>query len=299
MTAPARRGLPAGRLPESVFSPVEPFDGGLVSRVSIYSIEIGDRTFGWPRPDTLTPSPGVVKRLFDRDFSIDPLHLGRFARKGIDLSQHGVELHHARRDLEAVRDPGEEALKTGFLVHPDHRVPGAYHPEVSHEGRATGEQPGVSGGNMRVGAKDEAGPAVQVPPQGDLLRGRLGVDVHQDQLGPGTLAQNLVRRLERGIDGWHEKLALHIADQHLTLLPQVVTEPAPSRRAGWIVVRAENRSAVIETRHHLALVPDVIARGQHVDPEAEQVVSDLRRQPKTPGRILAIRDHQVDAQLAA
>src|ERR1700686_306680 len=107
MAARVVRGIPAAGLAESVFSPVEPFDGGLVSRVSIYSIEIGDRTFDWP-PDTLTPSAGVVKRLLDRDLPIDPLHTGRLARKGINLSQNRVELHHPGCHLEAVRDPGEE-----------------------------------------------------------------------------------------------------------------------------------------------------------------------------------------------
>src|SRR4030081_3710729 len=199
MAARAARGTPAAGLAESVFSPVEPFDGGLVSRVSIYSIEIGDRTFDWP-PDTLTPSPGVVKRLFDAHLPIDSLDMGRFARKGIDLGQDGVELDHAGRHIEAVRDPGEETLEAGFLVHPDHRVPRSHHPEVGHEGRATGKQPGIGGGNMRVGPEDEAGPAVEVPAQGDLFRGRFRVDIHQPQLGPNPLAQHLVGRLEGRID---------------------------------------------------------------------------------------------------
>src|ERR1700737_4921904 len=55
IAARAARGTPAAGLAESVFSPVEPFDGGLVSRVSIYCIEIGDRTFGCPRPRHLNP----------------------------------------------------------------------------------------------------------------------------------------------------------------------------------------------------------------------------------------------------
>src|ERR1700687_2605151 len=76
IAARAARGTPAAGLAESVFSPVEPFDGGLVSRVSIYSIEIGDRTFDWP-PHTLPPSRGVVKRLVAAHFPIDPLHTGR------------------------------------------------------------------------------------------------------------------------------------------------------------------------------------------------------------------------------
>src|ERR1700737_2506411 len=57
IAARALRGPPPAGLAESVFSPVEPFDGGFVSRVSIYSIEIGERTFDCP--PTPTPSHQV------------------------------------------------------------------------------------------------------------------------------------------------------------------------------------------------------------------------------------------------
>jgi len=55
---------------------------------------------------------------------------------------------------------------------------------------------------------------------------------------------------------------------------------------------------VVESGHHLALVPDVIPRGEYIDAEAEEVIRDLRRQTKPAGRILAVRHHQVDAQLS-
>src|ERR1700738_95094 len=61
IAARAVRGTPAAGLAESVFSPVEPFDGGFVSRVSIYSIEQLPNV--WLPHDTLPPSSGVVKPL--------------------------------------------------------------------------------------------------------------------------------------------------------------------------------------------------------------------------------------------
>ena len=150
-----------------------------------------------------------------------------------------------------------------------------------------------------MGPEDEAGAAVQVPAHGDLLRGRFRVDIHQPELGPRPLAQHLVGRLEGRIDGRHEELALHIADQDLALLPQVVTEPAAARRPGGIIVRAEDRSMVLEAGHHLALVPDVVAGGEHVDPQAEQVVRDLRRQAESASGVLTVGDHEIDGELAA
>ncbi len=48
---------------------------------------------------------------------------------------------------------------------------------------------------------------------------------------------------------------------------------------------------VLEAGHHLALVPDVVAGGEHVDPQAEQVVRDLRCEAESAGGVLTIGDH--------
>jgi len=56
---------------------------------------------------------------------------------------------------------------------------------------------------------------------------------------------------------------------------------------------------IFETVHHLPLIPDVIAGGEHVDPQAEEIVGDLGSQAETSGRILAVGDYQIDGKLAA
>jgi hypothetical protein len=79
-------GTPAAGLADNVFSPVEPFDVDVVSRVSIYSRDA--RPNACLPHDTLTPSSGVVKRLRDGYLPIHPFHTGGFARKGIDSNQN-------------------------------------------------------------------------------------------------------------------------------------------------------------------------------------------------------------------
>src|SRR5437870_279993 len=63
-------------------------------------------------------------------------------------------------------------------------------------------------------------------------------------------------------------------------------------------MRAKDRSPVVEASKHLALVPDVVAAGQDVDSQVEQVVGDLRGEPEPAGRVLAIRNHQVDRMVS-
>ena len=56
---------------------------------------------------------------------------------------------------------------------------------------------------------------------------------------------------------------------------------------------------IVEAGHHLALVPDVIPGGEHIDAESEEVIGDLRCQAETAGRILPVGHDQVEVQLAA
>jgi len=54
----------------------------------------------------------------------------------------------------------------------------------------------------------------------------------------------------------------------------------------------------VEARQHLALVPDMVPAGQHIDAYGDELVGDLRGQPKPAGRVLCVRDDQVDRMLA-
>src|SRR5215472_5140565 len=110
-------------------------------------------------------------------FSVDALDRCCPAGGGVNGNQYRIESHHARGHHEPVRYPCQEALDDHFLVHPDAPVAGTDHPHVRHVGGAPGQDSGVGGGDVGVGADDRACPAVQVPAHGCLLGGRLGVHV--------------------------------------------------------------------------------------------------------------------------
>src|SRR2546421_274807 len=55
----------------------------------------------------------------------------------------------------------------------------------------------------------------------------------------------------------------------------------------------------VQAGQHLPLVPDVVARGQHVDSQAEEVVGDPGGQAEAAGRVLPVGHHQVQAILLA
>ena len=50
--------------------------------------------------------------------------------------------------------------------------------------------------------------------------------------------------------------------------------------------------------HDLALVPDVIAGGDHIDVQFEKLFGESRRDAEAGGRILSVGNHQVNGLIA-
>src|SRR6476646_498660 len=76
----------------------------------------------------------------------------------VNGNQYRIECHGAGGDHEPGRDPCQEALEDHVLVHADTAVPGSHHPDVRDVGGAARQDPGVGGGDVRVGAHHGAGP---------------------------------------------------------------------------------------------------------------------------------------------
>ena len=64
-------------------------------------------------------------------------------------------------DLEPVRQVGEEPLQNDFLFHPQYRVGRPGHPRVGDVGGAAGQDLGVGGLHVGVGAQHGGHPPVR------------------------------------------------------------------------------------------------------------------------------------------
>src|SRR6266404_581166 len=176
---------------------------------------------------------------------------------------------------------GEEALQHQILFDADHAVVGAGHANVGDVGRAFGQNALVGRGDVRVGAEDGGDAAVEIPADGDFFRRGLGVHIENDYLG-GEFVQNFVGLAEGVVVAGHEDAALQVDDGEGCAAPRFAFEDAPAGRAGGIVggtqdalgVLLEVVGAELEVLDDLALVPNVVAGGEDVDAELEELVGD-------------------------
>ncbi len=127
-----------------------------------------------------------------------------------------VQAHRPVRDLKGLRQLGDEAPQDDVGAHPDHRVTRAGHADVGHVGGAAGEHARVA--RLHVGVRAEHGgdPPVQIVAHGDLLAGRLGVQIDDDRLRELLgLVDEPVDDAERRHTGLQKELAGEIDDGDL------------------------------------------------------------------------------------
>ena len=100
---------------------------------------------------------------------------------------------------------------------------------------------------------------------------------------------------ERIVDGRHEDAAHDVdhADRPAVVASRA-TIAAVARRAGRVVGRPQQPRLGADVVERFLLVPDVVARGHHVDAAVEQLVADLARDAEAGGRVLGVGDDEVD-----
>ena len=126
------------------------------------------------------------------------------------------------------------------------------------------------------------------------------MQVHEDHFG-FDLFQQLIGNAEGIVVGGHENASLQI-DHGVGDALFAAFIHAPARHVGRIIRRAQQAAggAVLvavgglKVVDDLALVPDVVAGGDDIDAQIEQVFRQRAGDAEAAGGVFSVRDHQID-----
>jgi len=218
------------------------------------------------------------------------------ASSSVALDQRSAHLRIALGRFELARHSGEEPVEDQLLLDPNHGVVRAGHADVGLISRAAGQDALVGGGNVGVGAEDGGDAAIEIPAHGDLLAGSLGVQVEHDDLGR-DLREQLVGLAEGIVAGGHEDAALKVQDGVALSIAKLALVDAETRRPGGVVGRADNAAVAVarigRDRHvleDLFFVPDVVAGGDDMRAEVEELFGDGGRDSEASSGVFAVDD---------
>ncbi|CAD5248465.1 conserved hypothetical protein [Bosea sp. 46] len=150
---------------------------------------------------------------------------------------------------------------------------------------------------MGVGADDEAGAAVEIIGHGELLAGRLGMDVDDDGVGGvperagGELA---LKRGEGVVERVHEQAAHDVDDEDPRAVARLDHSRTTAGRTGRIVRRTDQARLALDEDQRLALVPGMVAERHDIGAGGERLVADRLGDAEAAGGVLAIDDDAVE-----
>src|SRR5262249_7880575 len=157
-------------------------------------------------------------------------------------------------------------------------------------------------GNVRVRAQNCRHASIQMPPHGDLFARGFGMEVH-DYYFAGDLLQERIGLAKRIVGILHENASLKVDHRvALALLGCAFIDAYSGNALG--IVRGTKHAAHpaagvtvdgVEIVDDLALVPDVIAGGEHLATYIEKFIGDSRCQPEAAGCVLRVGNDQVHA----
>jgi hypothetical protein len=230
---------------------------------------------------------------------------GDAARQAVaaGLHRHAAQRRRAERRLEAAgRDVAGEAAQRLLLRHADHRIVVAGHADVGDEAGAAGKNARVGGGDMGVGAGDEADAAVDVIAEGLLLARRLGVEVDDRRVAARAEraeGELLVDALEGVVERVHEHPPQQIDHQRLSAGRGLDHGDAAPRRALGVVGRAQQPRLAVDEDERFALVEGVVAERDRVDAGGEERVADRLGDAEAAGGVLGVGDDQIEPPAVA
>ena len=114
------------------------------------------------------------------------------------------------------------------------------------------------------------------------------------------VVEEVVGIRERVLDGLHERPALQVDDRDLAAIEGVIDPEAAARDVvGAVVVGAQDAVVGVQEWVDLALVPDVVAARDDVDPGREHGLRGRWREAHAACHVLAVGGHEVDPALLA
>ncbi len=159
----------------------------------------------------------------------------------------------------------------------------------------------VGGGDVGVAADHQRGAAVAEVAHGLLLRGRLGVHVHDHRvraLAQGAGGELALGRCEGAVEGVHEQPPHDQHHEHAPAVGRLVQIGAPPRRARaeGVVRGPEEPRLALDVGQGLALVPGVVAERDAVDARAVDLLGGRLGDAEAAGRVLAVGHDEVERE---
>ena len=264
---------------------------------------------------------------------LDALDVSCESRSVVGFDDNRVQSRIRCRSFEPRRQRGEKAAERSLDLDADDRIVRSRHAGVGQVRCALRQNALVRGLHVRVSADDRRHLSIQIPAHRELLRRCFGMEVDEDDsrssrrgfqrshrhrpdnrrrcddleaagddesgsdhLMPGDLQRRgQVRQGAEGLGplaGDRIDAIYGFADRSAVARTCEVT--AIARHAGRVVGRPQETRLGSDVVERLLLVPDVIARGHHVDAEVEDLLANLARDTETAGRVLRVGNDEVD-----
>ena len=213
----------------------------------------------------------------------------------VGIDDHGVQPRIAGGRFEFLRQRGEKAAERCADVDADNRIVRSRHADVGQISGPFRQDPLVGGLHVRMRTDHGRDAAVEMPPHGNFLRRRLGVEIHEDDPCALVHRVNLARDGdERVVDAQHEYAAHDVDDADALSGAGPGDVAAVPGCAGGVVRRPKEPGLRADVVEGFALVPDVVARRHDVNAVIEQLIADLACDAE-PGRgVFRVRNHEVD-----
>ena len=145
---------------------------------------------------------------------------------------------------------------------------------------------------------------VKIPAEGYFFAGGFGVEVEEDDLGVGVAfdeGEELVGLAKGVVAGGHEDAALKVEDGVLCAIAELAFVDAEAGGAVSVVGGTDDAAATLvgvggdgHVLEDFFLVPDVVAGGDDVGAEVEELFGEGGGDAEAAGGVLAVNDEKID-----